>query len=92
MVVINKGFEAISLLIDLGADKNAPDADGWTPLHWAVCLNRAKVISKLIELGADKNITNKLMDACKLVSITVLDHIIIGRDEYFSFAENGLLG
>jgi DNA repair protein RadC len=39
----------------------------------------------------DKNITNQLVQACQLVGIKVLDHIIIGSNTYFSFAEAGLL-
>ncbi|MDH7560555.1 MAG: DNA repair protein RadC [bacterium] len=39
----------------------------------------------------DKSITKMLKDACQLVGITVLDHVIIGKDSYFSFADEGLL-
>jgi len=36
---------------------------------------------------ADKAITDKLMNAGKLLDIAVLDHIIIGGKQYFSFAD-----
>jgi len=39
----------------------------------------------------DKNITQKIVKACKYVEISVLDHIIIGKDSYFSFADQGLI-
>jgi DNA repair protein RadC len=39
----------------------------------------------------DKKITSQLVDACKLVGISVLDHVIIGKDGYYSFADNGLI-
>jgi DNA repair protein RadC len=39
----------------------------------------------------DKRITGLLTSACKIVGISVLDHIIIGKDKYFSFADHGLL-
>ncbi|MBN2413906.1 DNA repair protein RadC [candidate division KSB1 bacterium] len=39
----------------------------------------------------DKNITQKIVKACKFVEIAVLDHIIIGKDSYFSFADKGLI-
>ncbi len=39
----------------------------------------------------DKNITQRLVNASKLVGIKPFDHIIIGKDRYFSFAENGLI-
>ncbi len=35
--------------------------------------------------------TKKLLDSCALIGITLLDHIIISTDSYFSFTENGLL-
>lgn len=40
---------------------------------------------------ADKAITNRLVEALKLVDIRVLDHIIVGDTETVSFAERGLL-
>jgi len=39
--------------------------------------------------NADHTITKRLIDACKLVDIRVLDHIIIGGTEIYSFANHG---
>lgn len=39
---------------------------------------------------SDKVITKRLKDACDLIDVQVLDHIIVGTDCY-SFAENGLI-
>ncbi|HNW99103.1 MAG TPA: DNA repair protein RadC [Bacteroidales bacterium] len=39
----------------------------------------------------DKNITKKLKEGGKLLDISVLDHIIIGDEKYFSFADEGLI-
>lgn len=39
----------------------------------------------------DRLITKKIVQACKYVDIKVLDHVIIGKDSYFSFADQGLL-
>ena len=39
----------------------------------------------------DKHITKRLVSACNLVGVKPFDHIIIGNDRYFSFAEHGLL-
>jgi len=39
----------------------------------------------------DKNVTAKIVEACRYVDIQVLDHIIIGKDSYFSFADYGLI-
>ena len=39
----------------------------------------------------DKKFTKELCDAAGLMEIKVLDHIIIGGDKHFSFADGGLL-
>ena len=41
--------------------------------------------------NADKTITNNLKKAGQFLEIKILDHIIIGNDNYFSFADEGLL-
>lgn len=40
---------------------------------------------------ADKNITQKLKLAAQSLDITVLDHLIITENAYFSFADEGIL-
>ncbi len=39
----------------------------------------------------DQAITSKIKQACKLVDIQLLDHVIIAGGEFFSFADKGLL-
>jgi DNA repair protein RadC len=39
----------------------------------------------------DQMITKELLKAAKLLNIQVLDHVIIGRDSYYSFADQGLI-
>ncbi|MBS1646404.1 MAG: DNA repair protein RadC [Bacteroidetes bacterium] len=39
----------------------------------------------------DKNLTQKIQQASLLVDIKVVDHLIIGHDGYYSFADEGLL-
>lgn len=39
----------------------------------------------------DIQLTKKLVKACTTVGITVLDHVIIAGERYFSFADEGLL-
>lgn len=39
----------------------------------------------------DKDITQKLKEAAKFFDMQVLDHIIIGEKDYYSFADNGML-
>jgi len=40
---------------------------------------------------SDIEITNRLFQACDLVGIRVLDHIILGADDYTSFVDEGLI-
>ena len=46
---------------------------------------------KPIPSGSDKELTVKLQDALELLNIELIDHIIITKDGYSSFAEEGLL-
>ncbi|MBZ5552399.1 MAG: DNA repair protein RadC [Acidobacteriia bacterium] len=39
----------------------------------------------------DQRLTQELREACKLVDIVLLDHIVIGGNDYFSFAEKGMM-
>ena len=42
--------------------------------------------------NADINTTKTIVEAGKIMSIQVLDHIIIGVDDcYYSFVDNGLI-
>jgi len=38
----------------------------------------------------DKAITKKLREASKLLDLLLLDHLIISREGYYSFADNGI--
>lgn len=40
---------------------------------------------------ADKQITKNIEKAAKIMDIRVLDHVILTKDSYYSFAENGLI-
>jgi DNA repair protein RadC len=41
--------------------------------------------------GDDENITRRIQEGCKSVGIYLIDHIIISRANYYSFADNGKL-
>ena len=38
---------------------------------------------------ADNQLTNRLAEACSLLDITLIDHIIVGRNDTLSYAEQG---
>jgi DNA repair protein RadC len=40
---------------------------------------------------ADCRITKKIVDSGAMLEVTVIDHIIIGEDSYYSFADDGTL-
>ncbi|MCP4521816.1 MAG: DNA repair protein RadC [Cytophagales bacterium] len=40
---------------------------------------------------ADINLTQKVKEAGKVLEIPILDHLILTNDDYFSFADNGLM-
>jgi DNA repair protein RadC len=42
--------------------------------------------------AADKKLTREMVYAGKIMRLSVLDHIIIGDNQYFSFAGEGLIG
>ena len=41
--------------------------------------------------GNDRDFTRALMDCCKLFDIVLLDHVVVGRDNYYSFREKDYL-
>ncbi len=45
----------------------------------------------MIASEADKQITNKLKKGCELLDVTLVDHLIISKKEYYSFVEKGIL-
>ena len=52
----------LRILIRAGANVNAVDNDGWTPLHAAAHWNKHHVIQYLIEQNADLNATNSSVE------------------------------
>ena len=39
----------------------------------------------------DKEVTKGIWCACKLLGVSLLDHIILGADTFYSFADHGLM-
>ena len=52
----NNDPEIIDLLVKSGANVNAQDAEGFTPLHMAAIHGNLKIVKKLVDLDADVNI------------------------------------
>ena len=52
----NNDPKIIDLLVKSGANVNAQDAEGFTPLHMAAIHGNLKIVKKLVDLEADVNI------------------------------------
>ena len=53
--LINHDVKSVSRLLDEGADIEVMNTEGWTPLHFAIRLNKKEMIDLLLERGADPN-------------------------------------
>jgi DNA repair protein RadC len=54
-----------------------------------VCHNHPS--GNLTPSETDTKITNKIKDACRIMDIQLLDHLIIDTDDFYSFADVGIL-
>ncbi len=95
--------EAIVLLIDNGADVNARNADGSTPIHGAAFFGHPESVRVLIEHGADIDAKNKkgerAIDTLRadwsltqlVASVTQVevdrDRVIAGRKEVYGILQ-----
>jgi ankyrin repeat protein len=52
-IALNKSLEIVVLLLDAGAEINAKQAGGYTPLHQAASAGRKELAMLLVERGAD---------------------------------------
>jgi len=47
--------------------------------------------NSMLPSPADQDATQRIGDACRTMGIDLLDHIIVGEGQYYSFKEHGLL-
>jgi DNA repair protein RadC len=73
-------------------------ADPKTVFQHALLCNARGVIlvhnhpsGNLTPSQSDINLTKKMVDCGKLLDITVLDHVILTEESFYSFADNGLI-
>jgi quinoprotein dehydrogenase-associated probable ABC transporter substrate-binding protein len=72
--VIASDMDRIKLLVEKGADVNAPDPQGWTPLQNAARQKKDGLIKELIKLGADPNRADD-SGMTPLVAALMRDHV-----------------
>ena len=79
---IQGGDRAAALqMISQGADVNAPQGDGSTPLHWAVYKVDHELVAALLKQGATAGVTNKygsspLAEAVKLGDVELVTQLL----------------
>jgi ankyrin repeat protein len=82
--LIQNGERAAALAaIDNGADVNAPQGDGTTPLHWAIYKVDRELVAELLDRGAEADVTNKygsspLSEAVKLGDLKLVEQLLDG--------------
>jgi ankyrin repeat protein len=80
--LIQDGQRAAALAaIDDGADVNATQGDGTTPLHWAVYKVDRELVAELLERGAKADVTNEygsspLAEAVKLGDLALVRQLL----------------
>jgi DNA repair protein RadC len=73
------------------ADVRVIFAAALTSLATAMILVHNHPSGNLKPSKADELITEKFVQAGKILEITVLDHLILTKESYFSFADSGLM-
>jgi len=73
-LTMTKSAGVARFLIDHGADVNAVDEDGITPLMEAARHGETEVVKVLLEAGADVNVRSKIYNTSALVGATDRDH------------------
>lgn len=58
---------------------------------YAIIIVHNHPFSGLNPSGDDIKLTNRLKEACKLVEVNLLDHIIISHDDHYSFSAHGMI-
>jgi hypothetical protein len=67
-------LEGVKLMAEAGADLNARDASGRTPLHWAVFGNYMRIVQYLLGLGPSR-VDASIADVCEYTPA----HIAVNR-------------
>lgn len=84
-------------IISIGT-KNRSLASPSDILRYAVRCNASSIIvahnhpsGSVAPSGNDREFTRNIMECCKLFEIVLLDHVVVGRDTYYSFREQDYL-
>ncbi|MDX1561363.1 MAG: ankyrin repeat domain-containing protein [Gammaproteobacteria bacterium] len=77
----NGRIDAAIGMIEAGADVNATQADGTSPLHWAVYRIDEALVDRLLEAGADPATANRfgaspLIEAVKVAHVGLVERLL----------------
>jgi len=89
--VIEKRIVTVGLLNKTQVHPREVFADVITDRAASVILSHNHPSGELEPSESDLNVNKQLIDAGKILGITVLDHIIISKRGYYSFQEHGLI-
>ncbi len=89
--VIEKRIVTVGLLNKTQVHPREVFADVITDRAAAVILSHNHPSGELEPSAGDLNVNKQLIEAGKILGITVLDHIIISKRGYYSFQEHGLI-
>lgn len=96
IILLNHGMRVLGHCPIGKGGLNSCVADARLVLQAAILSNASAVVlvhnhpsGALVPSNADRNLTRNLSQALQLVNIKVVDHIILTRDSYFSFADFG---
>lgn len=97
-IYLNNQNEIIDERVISIGTKNRSIASPSDILRYAVRCNATSIVvahnhpSGSVEpSGNDRDFTRALMDCCKMFEIVLLDHVVVGRDNYYSFREKDYL-
>jgi DNA repair protein RadC len=98
MILLNRANRVLGLFTVSQGGQAGTVADPKIIFATALKANTASIIlahnhpsGNLKPSQADISLTQKLVSAGQLLDIAVLDHLILTSEEYFSFADQGLM-
>ncbi len=98
VIFLNRGNQVISKELISKGGLSGTIADGKVIFKKALELRASALIlthnhpsGQLRPSEQDKRLTRQLTDFGKLIDLQILDHLIVSQDNYFSFADEGMM-
>ena len=79
----------VAFALNLGADVNIKNAEGWTPLHWSTCWDYVKIAEILIlQANSDIHIINKIIGILYIIIFNIFIYPITTSKSMLSYIRN----